>query len=93
MVFGLRGGCSGSGGAWWVGLPGSYASTSMYGWPWAGLAGLGGAGWPRGGEVGSGVPWAFGGGVLWWGLQAFLGALVVSWRPADGDGGRVWGAG
>ena len=49
MVVGVRGGCSGSGsGAWLGGLPGSGASTSMYGWPWVDLAGLGGAGWPRG---------------------------------------------
>ena len=48
MVVGVRGGCSGSAGAWQGGLPGSCASTSMYGSPSAGLAGLGGAGWPRG---------------------------------------------
>ena len=89
MVVGVRGGCSGSGGAWSGGLPGSCASTSMYGWPWAGLAGLGGARWPRGREVGSGVPWVLvaggscGGacrpsGVLWWclgGLRTAMGGV------------------
>ena len=48
MVVAVRGGCSGSGGAWLGGLPGCCASTSTYGWPLVGLAGLGGAGWPRG---------------------------------------------
>ena len=48
MVVGVRGWCSGSGGAWLGGLPGSCASMSMYGWPWVGLAWLGGAGWFRG---------------------------------------------
>ena len=89
MVVGVREGWSGSGsGAWLGGLLGSCASTSMYGWP---LGGLGWAGrcrvapWVRGDlwdAVGAG-----GGGVLRWGLLAFWGALVVSWRPADGDGG------
>ena len=45
MVAGVRGGCPESGGGWLDGLPGSCASTSMYGWPWLGSAGLGGAGW------------------------------------------------
>ena len=45
MVAGVRGGCPGSGGGGLDGLPGSCASTSMYGWPWLGSAGLGGAGW------------------------------------------------
>ena len=48
MVVGVRGGCSGSGGGWLGGLPGSCASAQMYGRPWVGFAGLGGAGWPRG---------------------------------------------
>ena len=48
MVVGVRGGCSGSGGGGLGGLPGSCASTSTYGWPWSGSAGLGGAGWPPG---------------------------------------------
>ena len=47
MVVGVRGGSSGSGGAWRAGLPGSCASRSMYWWPWVGSAGLGGAEWPR----------------------------------------------
>ena len=61
---------------------------------WVALGGLGWAwqcwvapwvtGWPWG------VVGASGGGVIWW--VAFWGALVVFWRPADGDGGRVWGA-
>ena len=33
-------------GGWLVGLLGSCASTLTYGWPWVGLAGLGGARWP-----------------------------------------------
>ena len=45
MVVGVREGCSGSGGGWLGGPPGSCASASMYGWPWVGLAGLGGARW------------------------------------------------
>ena len=48
MVVGVRRGCSGSWGAWRGGLPRSCGSTSMYGWHWAGLDWLGGAGWPRG---------------------------------------------
>ena len=47
MVVGPRGGCSGSGGAWRVGLLRSCASTPMYGWFWAGLVVLGSAGWSR----------------------------------------------
>ena len=43
MVAGVRGGCPGSGGGGLGGLPGSCASTSTYGWPWLGSAGLGGA--------------------------------------------------
>ena len=43
---------------------------------WLALVGLGPAGRCRAA--------LWGGGGLW-------GALVVSWRPADGDGGRVWG--
>ena len=75
MVVGVRGGCPGSGGAWRGGLPRSCAYTSMYGWPWAGLVGLGGAGSPPGCKVGPGVSWVLvvggscGGwlsGVLWW---------------------------
>ena len=45
MVAGVRGGCPGSGGGGLDGLPGSCASTSTYGSPWLGSAGLGGAGW------------------------------------------------
>ena len=74
MVAGVRGGWPGSG---WGGLGellGSCASTSTYGWPWLGSAGLGGC------RVASLVK-----GGLW-------GALVVSWRPTGGDGGRVRGA-
>ena len=37
-----------------------------------------------------GVTGACGWGVLRWVFP--WGALVVSWRPVDGDGGRVWGA-
>ena len=80
-------GAPGPGGAWRGGLLGS---ASMSGWPWAGLAGLGGPGCSRGWEVGSGVPWvlAVGGGscdrarrpsgVLWWclgGLRMELGGM------------------
>ena len=73
MVAGVRGGCPGSGGAGLDGLPGSCASTSMYGWP----------GWARPG-------WAVPGGFL--GERWASAPVVVSWRPADGDGGRVRGA-
>ena len=61
MVAGVREGCPGSGGGRLDALPGSCASTSTYGWPWLGSAGLGGAGWPLLGER-----WASGrcGGVL-----------------------------
>ena len=45
MVVRVRGGCPGSRGGGLDGLPGSGASTSMYGWPRLGSAGLGGAGW------------------------------------------------
>ena len=45
LVVGVRGGCPGSRGGSLGGLPGSCASTSTYGWPWLGSAGLGGAGW------------------------------------------------
>ena len=45
MVAGVRGGCPGSGGGGLDWLLGSCASTSTYGWPWLGLAGLGGARW------------------------------------------------
>ena len=60
---------------------------------WVALAGLGWAEqclvapWVRGGLWGAVV--AGGGGVLRWGLLASWGALVVSSRPADGDGGGV----
>ena len=43
MVVYVRGGCPGSWGGGLGGLPGSCASTSMYGWSWLGSAGLGGA--------------------------------------------------
>ena len=43
MVPGVRGGCPRSGEGGLVGVPGSCASTSTYGWPWLGSAGLGGA--------------------------------------------------
>ena len=58
------------------------------------LGGLGWGGrcrvvlWVRGWPLG--VTRARGGVVLRW--VVFCGALVVSWTPADGDGGRVWGA-
>ena len=45
MVAGVRGGGPGSGGGGLDGLPRSCASTSTYGWPWLGSAGLGGAWW------------------------------------------------
>ena len=48
MVVGVRGGCPGSGGVWRGGLSRSSASTLMFGWCWAGLAGLGGVRWSRG---------------------------------------------
>ena len=48
MVVGVRGRFSGSWGGELGGLQGSCVSTSAYGWPWSGSAGLGGAGWPRG---------------------------------------------
>ena len=45
MVAGVRGDCPGSWGGGLDGSLGSCASTSTYGWPWLGSAGLGGAGW------------------------------------------------
>ena len=48
MVVGVRGGCSGSGGAWRRGLLRFCASRAMYWWSWAGQVGLGGARWSRG---------------------------------------------
>ena len=45
MVAAVRGGCPGSGGGGLDGLPGFCASTSTYGGPLLGSAGLGGAGW------------------------------------------------
>ena len=59
---------------------------------------LGGLGWASRWQVvpwvRGGPPWGFtgacGGGVLRW--VFFWGALVVSWRPVDGDGVCVWGA-
>ena len=58
------------------------------------LGELGGAGWCRVVPWVRGGPWgvigACGGGALRW--VAFWGALGVSWRMGDGDGGRVWGA-
>ena len=45
MVASDGGACPGSGGGGLDGLPGSCASTSTYGWPWLGSAGLGGVGW------------------------------------------------
>ena len=45
MVAGVRAGCPGSEGGGLGGLPGCCVSTSTYGWPWLGSAGLGGAGW------------------------------------------------
>ena len=40
MVVGVRGGCDWSGGGGLGGLLGSCVSTSTYGWPWLGSAGL-----------------------------------------------------
>ena len=76
MMASVRGGCPGSGGG---------------GVGWMGCRGLArlrrrmvGPGWARPG-------WAVPGGFL--GVKDGLrGAVVVSWRPADGDGGRVRGA-
>ena len=48
MDVSVRGGCFGAVGGGLGGLLGSCASTSSYGWPWPGLAGLGSAGLPRG---------------------------------------------
>ena len=48
IVVGVSGGCSGSGGGGLGGLLGSCALLSKYGWPWLGLAALGGAEWRRG---------------------------------------------
>ena len=74
MVVDVRGGFPGSGRGGLDGLPGSCASTSTYGGPWLGSAGLGGAG----GFLGE--RWASGrcGGVLeacgWrWGARAGCG--------------------
>ena len=72
MVVGVREGCSGSGGSGLGGFLGSCASTSTYGWPWLGSAGLGGAGWLHGWEVGFEV--------LWW----CLGGLRMEMRGVCG---------
>ena len=77
MVAGVRGGWSGSGGGGLGGLLGSCASTSTYGWPWLGSAGLGGAGW------------LLGSGALWWclgGLRMEMGGRV---RGAEWVSGRL----
>ena len=94
MVVAVRGGCSGSRGGrarWVAGVLRVPVDV------WVALGGLSWAercrvpSWVRGG-LWSAVG-ACGGGALRWGPLAFLGALVVSWRPADGDGGgRLWGA-
>ena len=90
MVVGVRGGCSGS----WGGLVGRVIQVlRVHVDMWVVLGGHGWAErcwmvpWVRGGPWG--VMGACGGGVLRW--MAFWGALVVPWRPADGDRGRVWG--
>ena len=57
MVADVRGGCPGSGGDGLDGLPWSCASMSMHGWPWLGSAGLGGARWLLGCEMGLGALW------------------------------------
>ena len=57
MVAGGGGGAPGPGGGGLDGWPGSCASTSTYGWPWLGSAGLGSAGWLLGWEMGFRVLW------------------------------------
>ena len=62
MVAGVGGGCPGSVGGGLHGLQGSCASTSTYGWPWLGSAGLGAAGSLVGWEMGFGaLLWCLGG--------------------------------
>ena len=74
MVLGVRGGCSGSGGAWRGELSRSSTCTLMYGWSWAGQVRVGGAGWSCGREMGLRLSWvlvvggpcdAWPSGVLW----------------------------
>ena len=81
-----EGGCSGSGGAWRSVLLGFCASTSMYGSPWAGLAGLGGAGWPLGCEVDPGVSWVLvaGGSCGGWPSGVLLWRLGGLWTKMGG---------
>ena len=75
-------------GVWRGGLSRSSASKSMCGWSWAGMTGLGGAGWFRGREmVGPGVSrvlvaggscGGFSSRVLWWclgGLWTEMGGM------------------
>ena len=91
MVVGVRGGCSGSKGGWWVaGVLRVHVDVLVaLGWfRWAGRCRV--PWWVRGRlwcDVGG-----CGGGFLRWGPVAFWGALVVSWRPADRDRGGVCGA-
>ena len=70
IVFAVRGGCLGSGGAGWVGCRGPERPRQR----------MVGPSWARPGWVAS------------WVRRKISGALVVSWRPEDGDGGRVRGA-
>ena len=94
MVVGVRVGCSGSGGGragWVAGVLRVHVDVwlALGGLSWAGRCRV--ASWVRGGLWGA--VGACGKGALQWGPLAFWGALVVSWRPADGEwGGRVWGA-
>ena len=89
MVVGVSGGCSGSRGG------GGVLRVRIDVW-----VAPGGFGWAARCLLASSVRrrlWGAVGGCGWgvsrWGLVAFWGALVVSWRPADGDGGgRVWRA-
>ena len=94
MVVGVRGGVLRvrGGRAWWVAgvlrVPVD-VWVAVGGHGWAGRCRV--ALWVRGGHWGAVA--ACGGGALRWCPLAFWGALVVSWRPAGGDGGGgVFGA-
>ena len=94
MVVGVRRECSAGSRGGLAGWAGGVLRIRVHEWVALGGFGLAGrcrvASWVRGGLWGAmgGCGW----GVLRWGPAAFWGALVVSWRPVDGDWGGVWGA-
>ena len=84
------GGCSGSLGGvagWAVEFRRVYVDVCwLLGGPgWSGRCRV--VWWVQGGRSPD-ITFPCGAGVLWWAF--FWGALVVSWGPVHGDGGRVW---